>query len=295
MIGRTAGQRELIPRFERDLLGLETVPVGAAVAFVAARAPAPWLNQVLGLGLSEPADEAQLDELMEVYHRRDLADYEVVLPPTAAPADLPARLTQRGFRARRGADVWQRPAALPHGPGHAWVEPVTAETVDAWWRLHARLLRLDPRLGPYFTANFGAERWSLYLARDEGRPCGASFVYRHEGTAVIAGGVADGGDEAETLASLLAWSMRDGYQHGCERLATLSAPQGPDDPMPTILSEAGFELAYQRTHYRRDRGPVTRPVPAAEAAEPVAGAMTGSGPIGVQYGPQDARTVPLAA
>lgn len=269
MIGRTAGQRELIPRFERDLLGLETVPVGTAVAFVSARAPAPWLNQVLGLGVAEPADEPQLDQLMEVYHRRDLPDYEIILPPTAAPSDLPALLARRGFTPRRGADVWQRPAALPLGPGHAWVEPVTDESVGVWWQLHARVLRLDPSLGPYFTAMLGAAGWSLYLARDLGRPCGATFVYCHEGTALIAGGVADGGDEAETLASLLAWSMRDGYQHGCERLATLSAPQGPDDPMPQILGEAGFEPAYRRTHYRRSGRPVTLPLPAAEAAEAI--------------------------
>src|SRR5690242_17444216 len=89
------------PDFVRQT-GLHVEHIGPAVALVMERIDHILFNRVIGLGMIEPATEAMIDRIVDLYRPHGVR-FAVQLSPTAQPDVLPEWLAARGIE--RG-DSW---------------------------------------------------------------------------------------------------------------------------------------------------------------------------------------------
>src|SRR5512141_3203673 len=86
-----------------EALGLEVFEVGDGTGLMARRIDATQFNRVLGLGLSRPAAEADIDAAAARYRAAGLTSARLQLSPQAEPRDrLAGWLAARGMTAAGG-------------------------------------------------------------------------------------------------------------------------------------------------------------------------------------------------
>ena len=84
------------PAFKQKM-GIQSHTFGGASATMMESYPSLFYNRVLGLGIKQPATEAMLDAIIELYNQHKLL-LRIPLSPYAQPGDLPVWLNDRGFK-----------------------------------------------------------------------------------------------------------------------------------------------------------------------------------------------------
>jgi hypothetical protein len=93
-------------------LSLQVQRIGGSVLLLAEHFDTLLFNRVIGLGLSEPATEALLDQIVATYQQAGLHNFGVQLSPASLPATLPTWLAERNFVLRdRWAKVYRQPSS----------------------------------------------------------------------------------------------------------------------------------------------------------------------------------------
>jgi len=155
-------------------LGADMKPVGGALCLrLEPLSTVTMFNRVLGLGIGEPASEAQLDEALGFVHG---VQAYVTVAPEAMPADLGEQLAARGLAPDRGWTKFSRSTADPpqastglrverDDRGEAFAEAATHgfEMPD----LFLGWLRCLP----------GREGWQCFVAFDGDAPAAAGALY----------------------------------------------------------------------------------------------------------------------
>jgi hypothetical protein len=93
-----------------DAFGADAVQAGGVVCAVRPDLDEVYINRVIGLGVTEPASDAVLDRIAEVFGS---VRHSIALTPCEQPADLPAMLRERGYEAGYAWVKFHRPAAAP--------------------------------------------------------------------------------------------------------------------------------------------------------------------------------------
>jgi hypothetical protein len=125
-------------------------------------------NAVKNLGMASPASEAQLDELIAIYHDAGVPQFWIYHTPHAQPTALPKWLEARGLHPRSGWErIYRTDAALTSpviAPDDRYrVEKVTLETGPEWANF------IDTTYGlpttPWLLALVERQGWHHYLLR----------------------------------------------------------------------------------------------------------------------------------
>ncbi|HUM72525.1 MAG TPA: hypothetical protein PLK31_27175, partial [Chloroflexota bacterium] len=99
--------------------------VGGAAAEFFARMPIVLFNRAVGLGVRKPATEAMVDELMQLYGRRQ-TPFGIDVSPAAQPTQLPDWLLERGLQPGYNlAKVIRGAEPPPHIETDLRIEPAT--------------------------------------------------------------------------------------------------------------------------------------------------------------------------
>ncbi len=160
-------------------LSARRTTIGGVTVLRSEEAPdSPVLNRILGLGLDEPATEAQLDAALEAIGD-DVTCY-VTVSPTARPAEIPDWLGARGLepgwnwmRFRRGLD------GLAPGETTLALARVDRAGADAFGRIVATGFGL-PRGAVPLAADAYRCGWDCWLALDDDEPVAAAAIFVSE-------------------------------------------------------------------------------------------------------------------
>src|SRR6185503_10778310 len=80
-----------------ESLGLHTERMGSAWLLACRALDHGQMNRVIGLGLHEPATEADLDRAIEVFDRQGVKNFYLQITPNAEPPELRAWMSARGL------------------------------------------------------------------------------------------------------------------------------------------------------------------------------------------------------
>jgi hypothetical protein len=238
--------------------GLDAREVGGALMLRWAATGRRYFSRTIGLGVSTPASEAQLDEILAGYRDAGIEMFLLQSLPHCRPAAYEAWLRERGLepfdaqdRVVRGGEPYK---AAPAPAGRALtVERVDARSADEWAEFLQGVYRLDT--GAWLQALPGRPGWHQYVAREGGEIVAARGMYiGPDGTAWLGmDGPVPGvhWDDFAPDAALCTFMVQDGLSHGARGfIADIEAPSDAmDTPAYEYFGELGFKRPYARTHW----------------------------------------------
>jgi len=245
----------------RVAVGIRAARLAGATALAAAALPTSrLLNHVLGLGLTEPADERALEAVARFYREQaPQVDWFAAPSPHARPGGLTGRLVAAGFRPDYAWAKFARgPQAPPEPPAYVPVRPARPRDAGAFGRIAAEAFGLPAAAAGWLAALVGRERWTCLLAWEGDEPVATGALFVDGGTAWLTFGAtrpAHRGRGAQR--ALLAARIALAAELGCDLLATETGDRvagRPDASYRNILA-SGFAVAYVRPNLRRPAPP----------------------------------------
>jgi hypothetical protein len=218
-----------------------------------------YFSRVIGLGVSQPATEAALDDILASYREAGISMFLLQSLPHCRPTEYEGWLRERGLepfdaqeRIVRGGEPYQGP---PRGTStrRFEVQPVRAAAADEWAEFIQRVYGLDT--GSWLQRLIGRRGWHPYIAREDGDIVAARTMY------IGADGLAWLGMDApvpgisssdyEPDAAICARIVEDGLRLGARGfLADIEAPsEAMDTPSYDYFPALGFTRPYLRTHW----------------------------------------------
>ncbi len=158
-----------------DAFGADAVQAGGVVCAVRPDLDEVYINRVIGLGVTEPASDAVLDRIAEVFGS---VRHSIALAPCARPAELPAMLRERGYEAGYAWVKFQRPAAAPlAAQTDLRVERIGRERSAEYVTVLAAGFDLLPDAAAMLEHLPGRPGWGCYLAYNGELPVAAGAVF----------------------------------------------------------------------------------------------------------------------
>ena len=221
-----------------------------------------YFTRAIGLGVTGPATESSLDEILGGFEKAGIDMFLLQSLPHCLPAEYEEWLVARGLEPFDAQDRVVRgdgPPVLDDSAGRTdrelKVERVTAATADEWAEFLQSVYRLDT--GPWLQRLIGRRGWHQCIAREEGRIVGARGMYIGIDGAAWLGmdGPVPGltTDDYEPDAAICAHLVAHGIANGARSfLADIEAPSPDlDTPSYRYFGRLGFHRPYVRTHWAR--------------------------------------------
>jgi GNAT superfamily N-acetyltransferase len=230
---------------------MRTLELGGALCLRLDTAPqAVELNRAVGLGLSDPATEAGLDEALRFM---DGTSSAVAVTPDAQPPELRTWLEARGFGAGYGWTKFIRPAADPP-PSRTALRVEKVEEGRAFGDAFVRGYGLPGLFGPWLARLPGREGWHCYVGFDGETPAasGALYVTGEVGWLGLAATVPEHRGKG-AQGAILSARIEAAADAGCSVVVTETGEPRNGQPGASYrnILRAGFEPQYVRANYVR--------------------------------------------
>jgi hypothetical protein len=239
--------------------GMDAREVGGTLVLRWAATGRRYFSRTIGLGVTAPASEAQLDEILAGYRDASIDKFLVQSLPHCRPAAYEGWLGERGLepfdvqdRVVRGGEPYE--AVHPAQAARALaVECLDAKSGDEWAEFLQHVYRLDT--GAWLQALLDRRGWHQYVVRERGEIVAARGMYiGPDGMAWLGmDGPVPGvhWDDFAPDAALCAFMVEDGLRHGARGfIADIEAPSDAmDTPAYEYFGELGFRRPYARTHW----------------------------------------------
>jgi GNAT superfamily N-acetyltransferase len=233
-----------------ELFPQDSFTLGGAVGVTSLALPLLMLNRVIGLGVHEPAVDAQLDDIGERFGSRG---HMISLAPGAEPADLADRLRRRGYRPGNAWVKFRRSAISPSSVAtDLRVEQVGPERAEEFARVVVEGYGMSAAGAESLRQVVGRPDWGCYVAYAGDEPASAGLVYVTSSAAWLGAAATiprfrrRGGQSAITVARI-----RHAASRGCRRIVTetgeLASTQS--DVSHRNILRFGFEAAYVRPNF----------------------------------------------
>jgi hypothetical protein len=233
-----------------DAFGADAVRIGGAVCALRADIDEIFINRVIGLGVSEPATEAGLDAIADLYGP---VRHTIALAPGAQPPGVAAMLREHGYEPGYAWVKFHRRAETPFAPvTDLRVERIGRERSAQYVGVLAAGFGLMPGAAAMLEHLPGRPGWGCYLAYDGELAVAAGAVYvrgRHAwlGQATtLAEHRRRGGQSALTAARI-----DEARAAGAAVVVTETGETVEGRPAKSYrnILRAGFEPAYVRPNY----------------------------------------------
>jgi len=226
--------------------------VGGATATFFEQFPITAFNRVIGLGLHQPATEAMIDEVIELYSRKN-TPFSISLSPTAQPAQLSNWLLARGFEhTSNWAKVIRGMAPPPPIKTDLRIELVDENTASQYAAVTQSGFGLPEWMTPLFEATAKAPNIYSYIAYADDVPAGVgSLSVSGEKGALFNGATLPEYRRRGAQGAIMARRIQDGIELGCRWFTTETGEDTPENPNPSYrnMIRTGFQLAYLRPNY----------------------------------------------
>jgi GNAT superfamily N-acetyltransferase len=200
-------------------------------------------------GLVEPASEATIDELVELF-RPVGAPFRIYLSPVVRPEGLEAMLEAKGFtRVRSSAKVYRSMSNLPEPRTDLLVTEVGAEARPDVVRALAGGFGMPAERGEIVAERVAKPDWRWFLAYDGDEPAGVGALFVMDGAGWLGYGATlpeYRGRGAQT--SIIAARVAAASEMGCEYVTSDTWEDTLEEPVTSYrnMVRNGFELLYVR-------------------------------------------------
>ncbi|HUQ77430.1 MAG TPA: hypothetical protein VM427_00990 [Patescibacteria group bacterium] len=237
-------------------LGLATRDIGGGVAVALGAEENPFFNRMIGLGISRPATEQDLDAAIGFFAEQDRTYVTIPIAPHARPAELTGWVTERGFPvSRRWPKLWRSLDVLPAPPPtDLRIDPIGKDRADDFAKVVNAAFEFGGQFEKMLAATVGRLDWTHYLGFDGDHPVAAGAMYRSGDVAWFGFGATleshrgRGGQSA-----IFQRRMLDARALGCRLAITETGPDTPEQPNPSLhnMIRLGFSLGYERPNFVR--------------------------------------------
>ncbi len=245
------------PDFARQY-GVQLQLAGSASVLVLGALNTWLLNQVLGLGIAEPATEQMLDGIAATYKQAGVG-FRVSLSPIAQPAALPEWLEARGMqlgdnnpKVYRGLAYSWPPPTGPAVPTDLKIVRIGQEYARPFGEVVCAGFAIPLFAAPWIAATVGRPGWRHYLAFDGDLPVASGALFTHNGVgwlgmaATLPSHHRRGGQGA-----IMVQRIQDAAELGCRWVTSETGADTPEHPNPSYhnMLRTDFQLLYMRPSY----------------------------------------------
>lgn len=243
----------LAPEAEARKLGIAVERVADCTLLMVKGSRNLFYNRVLGFGLGDGADDADLlEEIVAAYAACRVKRFSLDLTPASRPhGALEAALRARGFTPKGfNARLLREDPPLPETACDLRIVEIGPERAADWFDVMRQVWPSLRSRGAWYAERVGAPGWRHYLAVDDAdRPAAIGASYRDGETLRLT--------EAATQrdyrrrgaqAAIIARRVADGLEEGCRLFTSETAPPLPREPLVSYrnMERLGFRLAYLR-------------------------------------------------
>jgi len=211
------------------------------------------LNRIIGCGVSQPAQETGLRELVARLRETGVTNFGVQLAPGAMPTNIDRWLAAEGLAVRdRRSKVFRDARDVDPIKTDLRVELARAEHANVVADVTTRGFGMPPAFKPWVAALARRPQWHFYLAwnGDEAVAAGALFVRGTIGWLGI-GSTLPAARRRGAQGALMARRLIEGAAFGCKGFVTETGEDTTQRPNPSFrnMMRAGFTVAYQRPNF----------------------------------------------
>lgn len=157
----------------------EAVDAGGVLVLRAARLGSVLFNRAIGLGLTSPADDRQIEALLGAYRDAGIDNFWIHVSPAAHTDDLTSRMRAHGLTAfRRSWTKFTRgPGFVPAAHCELRCRSATRADAEAVAGILATAFDMPVAAGRLLAAVIGRPRWQVNVMHDAGKPVSAGALY----------------------------------------------------------------------------------------------------------------------
>jgi GNAT superfamily N-acetyltransferase len=211
-----------------------------------------FFNQVLGLGLGDPAAQRTADAILASYHNPHIP-FSINLSSHAQPLQLPQwlcqhSLVQHHWLAQCYRTIQSTPPRTPTTP----FDIQRIDSADAMRFVQIAAIGLPPALHPWIAALVGRAGWYHYLAyRDGVAVAGAAMFIRDDIGYLTWAGTQPAARHQGAQTALIAHRLQEACERGCRLVVAETFETTQEQPGISCrnLLRAGFEVAHYNALY----------------------------------------------
>lgn len=236
-------------------LGLVLLVDSGVVASLVSTVDSLSLNRVVGLGTSTPANEAQIDRILELARSSGVRRLFIQLAPTAKPEDLTGWIEARNGRPyNRWVRLWYDAGTplQPSRPTDLRVKEIDPTDADIFARVVCEAYGFPPAVDGWIAAPVGRPGWRHYGVWEGNELVATGAICIARKTAWLGFAATKSSHRRRGAQSaLIAERCQAAAELGCDRIITETAEDLPDRPAPSYrnLIRLGFTEAYHRQNY----------------------------------------------
>lgn len=240
-------------------LGLQARMMGSAFVSVASKLPASaiLINRALGLGLSAPETEKNVNDIVEIYRQARAERYFVQCHPEAKPDGLSNWLLAAGLEKARAWQKFSRGReAPPPFKTELRIEEIGPEHGEAFGKIICDAFDFGDAAIAWFAKLPGRRNWHIFMSFAGDEPAGVGTLFVKDGMGDIdLGATAPKFRGRGSQGAVLARRIERALDLGCKEMVTCTGVAVPGDPQHSYANilRAGFRETYIRDNYAPPR------------------------------------------
>lgn len=238
----------------RRRLGLRAVERAGVTLLSASRVDHLFLNRAIGLGTSTAARSDAVASAVTHFERQNIRRFWIHMGSGLRYSELPGLLQERGIAPYpRSWMKFVRPAApVDEVACKLEIRSARREDTPRVGKILAPAFDLPDRAGPLLAAGIGRDRWSYFVAEDEGRVVAAAAIFKRgdDGYLAFAATLPEARRKGCQRA-LMAARLEHAQRQGCRRVFTETGMPVKGEPGSSYrnMLRAGFDELHVRDNF----------------------------------------------
>jgi GNAT superfamily N-acetyltransferase len=237
-----------------DKFGINVLSIGSACISIAKNIDILAYNRVLGLGLTEPATEKIVDEIILKYKEAGVNRFFIQLHPEASPSELKVWFEKRNiFQYNNWVKHYRGVENPPQIDTELEIREVAnKKEAEEFGVIITKSFEWPDEMKYWFANLAGRKCWKTYLAYDSAKPVATAslFVKDDCGWLSFATTLPDyRGKGAQS--ALITRRIQDAAELGCKVLTVETAEDNAQQRSQSLqnIQKTGFEVAYIRPNF----------------------------------------------
>ncbi len=237
-----------------EKLGIRFVEIDGAVCCSAAKLDVLGFNRVIGLGISNPISDDQLEKIIEFFNNAGAKRFFVQVSPAAQRNNYEEILLKHRFEHYNNWAKFYKKlnTKLPPPKSSVIIDEVGISEAQIFNKVMKDAFEFEDELEMLLSQTIGRNGWKHYLAKDKEAAIGAGSVFLNGKFASLAiAGTKQNSRCKGAQTALITQRVNDAFDAGCEHIIVETAEDKPDKPSASNrnIKRFGFEQAYLRPNY----------------------------------------------
>jgi len=236
--------------------GAESTRIRAATAIAVTAIDFGFFNRVIGLGMAEPAEEADVEAASSFFLERNRAQSVIHVAPRAEPLDLDGWLETRGYiRGARWAKLWHALVNVDPPDRGYHIERIDDTLATTFADVSYTAFGVPPILFDIASSTVGRPGWAHYIGYEDDLPVATGAMRLQSGVAWFGfGATLEAHRGVGWQTAMLQRRLHDAREIGAWLAVSETGEETVQHPVNHSyrnMLRTGFEPAYARQNWVR--------------------------------------------